>query len=312
MTTDLSIVIPCYNEQEVLPETISRLTEVLVGLIEKQEISYQSRVYFVDDGSKDRTWQLIEEASRVNRWIKGIKLSRNHGHQTALIAGLLTVPGDAVISVDADLQDDLGAMSSMLAAYRQGSEIVYGVRQSRARDTWTKRFTAEAFYKLMNLAGAELLFNHADYRLMGRRALTALSNFQESNLFLRGIIPQLGFPSSIVYYDRMERFAGESKYSAGKMLALAWDGISSFSAVPLRLITVFGLIVSVASLCVSVWALYIRLFGTGAVPGWASTVIPLYFLGGVQLLALGVIGEYLAKTYVEVKHRPRFHIDKEV
>jgi glycosyltransferase involved in cell wall biosynthesis len=265
----------------------------------------------VDDGSKDRTWALIEVLAAEDQLFKGIKLSRNYGHQFAVLAGLLTVPGDAVISVDADLQDDLGAIELMLAEHAKGSEIVYGIRKRRDTDTFMKRATAEGYYKLLKWLGVEIVFNHADYRLMGRRALTALEAYGEVNVFLRGLIPQIGFPTSSVYYDRMERFAGESKYPMRKMLALAWNGVTSFSAAPLRFITGAGLVIALISMGLSVWALWIRLFGQ-AVPGWASSVVPIYFLGGLQLFATGLIGEYMAKTYLESKRRPRFFIEKTV
>jgi glycosyltransferase involved in cell wall biosynthesis len=308
----LSVVVPCFNEQEVLPETIRRLSIVLDGLAASGRISPDSRMYFVDDGSRDGTWALIEAGARENHWVKGLKLSRNRGHQFALLAGLMHVPGDAVISVDADLQDDLDAIGRMIDEYRGGAEVVYGVRAHRDTDTWSKRFTAEAYYKLLDRLGVDAVFNHADYRLLGRRALDALAQFPEANVFLRGLIPQLGFRQATVHYDRSERFAGESKYPLGKMLALAWDGVTSFSAAPLRMITVLGFVVATFSLGITGWAVVVRLLGTSAVPGWASTVVPIYFLGGVQLLAIGVIGEYLAKIYTETKRRPRYFIEREV
>lgn len=308
----LSVVVPCFNEQEVLPETIRRLTVVLDGLSATGRISSDSRMYFVDDGSQDGTWALIESSARENHWVKGLKLSRNRGHQFALLAGLLHVPGDAVISVDADLQDDLDAIGRMIEEYRGGAEVVYGVRAYRDTDSWSKRFTAEAYYKLLDRLGVDAVFNHADYRLLGRRALDALAQFPEANVFLRGLVPQLGFRQALVHYDRSERFAGQSKYPLGSMLALAWDGVTSFSAAPLRMITVLGFVVATFSLGITGWAVAVRLFGTSAVPGWASTVVPIYFLGGVQLLAIGVIGEYLAKIYAETKRRPRYFIEREV
>lgn len=305
----LSLVVPCYNEEAVLPETISRLTRLLESLVENNLVDACSHVIFVDDGSRDRTWQIIQEASANSQAVQGIKLSRNRGHQNALLAGLLDAKGDVAISVDADLQDDLGAIEKMILAHRQGSDIVFGVRKSRDTDTFFKRFTAEGYYRLLERFGVEVVFNHADYRLMSRRAIEALREFNEVNLFLRGIIPQLGFPSSIVYYDRAERFAGESKYPLGKMLALAWQGITSFSTVPLRMITALGFLISLASFGITLWALFIRLFSDQAVPGWTSTVVPIYLLGGIQLLCIGIIGEYLAKTYMETKRRPHFFIE---
>lgn len=307
---ELSIVVPCYNEEAVLPETVQRLTELLQNLITKGKVALDSCVYYVDDGSRDRTWELIEALARTNRFVRGIKLSRNRGHQNALLAGLLAVKGEAVISVDADLQDDLAAIEAMLDDYAAGYDIVYGVRGSRKTDTLFKSFTAMAYYRLLGIMGVEIVYNHADYRLMSRQVTEALKEFSEVNLFLRGIIPQLGFAHSIVYYERAERFAGDSKYPLKKMLSLAWQGITSFSVVPLRFITGLGLLVSLISFTVTLWAIWIKLFTEMAIPGWASTVLPIYFIGGIQLLCLGVIGEYLAKTYTETKRRPRYIIEK--
>jgi glycosyltransferase involved in cell wall biosynthesis len=311
-SVQLSVVVPCYNEEQVLLETASRLASLLSALVDADKIAESSRIFFVDDGSKDRTWQLIEDAAAANGRISGIKLSRNRGHQVALLAGLLTVPGDIVISVDADLQDDLHAIEKMIDAHRAGARIVYGVRSSRTSDSWFKRSTAEWYYLLLSKCGVEVVFNHADYRLMDRCAIDALSAFGEANVFLRGLIPQLGFRTATVYYQRNARFAGYSKYTFRKMVALAWDGITSFSAVPLRLITALGLLISLVSIGVSIWAIVIRLFTARAIPGWASTVIPMYFLGGIQLLSIGVIGEYVAKIYMESKQRPKFFIEKTV
>ncbi|MDD5395603.1 MAG: glycosyltransferase family 2 protein [Thiothrix sp.] len=307
----LSIVVPCYNEEAVLNETLTRLTKLLRGLINSAELSSDSEIVFVDDGSRDATWPIIEKAASVDRLIRGLKLSRNRGHQQAVLAGLLNARGDAIISVDADLQDDINAIPEMIKAHAAGAEVVYGVRKQRTTDTFFKRFTAEGYYRLLAWLGVEIVFNHADYRLLGRRAVEALREYREVNLFLRGVIPQLGFMSAIVYYDRAERFAGESKYPLSKMLALAWQGITSFSTMPLRLITGLGATVSLMSIGISLWAIWLRLFTESSVPGWASTVVPLYLLGGVQLLCIGVIGEYLAKTYLETKRRPLFHIEKD-
>lgn len=305
----LSVVIPCYNEEEVLPETAHRLTALLQRLVDQQQIGADSEIVLVDDGSRDRTWQIICALADESPWIRGLKLSRNKGHQTALLAGLFDACGDAVISIDADLQDDIHAMEQMISAFRNGSDVVYGVRKRRDTDSWFKRNTAEGYYRVLAALGVEVVFNHADYRLLSRRVLEALKQYRESNLFLRGIVPQLGYPSSIVYYDRSERFAGESKYPLSKMLAFAWQGITSFSPAPLRAITGIGLLISIGSFGVSLWALWIRLFSENAVPGWASTVIPMYFLGGIQLLSLGIIGEYLAKIYTESKQRPPYFIE---
>lgn len=308
----LAIVIPCHNEEAVLPETSRRLAFLLSDLISAGSISQDSYVLFVDDGSRDATWSFIEKLAVENTIFRGLKLSRNRGHQIALIAGLFAAEGDAIVSVDADLQDDLQAIEQMVTAFKAGADVVYGVRKRRETDTFFKRFTAEGYYRLLEKLGVEIVFNHADYRLLSRRAIDALRQFDERNLFLRGIIPQLGFPSTIVYYDRAERFAGESKYPLKKMLAFAWQGITSFSAAPLRAITGIGILISMGSFLVAAWALCIRFFSDSAVPGWASTVVPMYFLGGVQLLCIGIIGEYLAKLYVEVKRRPQYFVEKKI
>lgn len=307
----VSIVVPCYNEEEVLPETVHRLDTLLRRLMEDGLISSHSRIWFIDDGSRDQTWPMINSASEHPcSLVCGIKLSRNRGHQAALMAGLMTATGDVLISVDADLQDDLAAIPKMLEEYRAGCDIVYGVRSSRESDTFFKRITAEGYYTVLQKLGIEIIFNHADYRLMSRRAIEALRSFPETGLFLRGIIPQIGFRTAQVEYARGERFAGESKYPLGKMLALAWQGVTSFSAAPLRAITTLGVVVSLVSLCMGFWALWVRLFSEQALPGWASIVIPLFLLSGMQLLALGVIGEYLAKVFMETKRRPMYFVDR--
>ncbi len=308
----LAIVIPCFNEEQVLPTTITRMTELLDELAAKELIASSSTVTFVDDGSRDSTWPLIESAAAEYPSICGIKLSRNRGHQNALLAGLMAVEGDVVVSVDADLQDDLAAIEQMLVKYDAGADIVYGVRSRRATDTFFKRASAEGYYWLLKKLGVDIVFNHADYRLMSRAAIRALTSFSEVNLFLRGIVPQLGFKTDVVHYERVERFAGESKYPLSKMLALAWDGLTSFSSKPLRWITMFGSLVSALSFVVGFWALGASFLPGGSVPGWASTVIPMYFLGGIQLLSLGIIGEYISKIYLETKQRPRFIIEKKV
>lgn len=309
---ELNIIVPCYNEEAVLPEAARRLRALIAMLAEKGKISGSSCVYFVDDGSKDRTWEMIEELARQSASFKGIKLSRNRGQQSAMLAGLLTVPGNAVITVDADLQDDLGAIEGMVDAYSAGAQIVYGVRRQRESDSWFKRYSAERYYALLARLGVEVVFNHSEFRLLSRRVIEALSKYDEVNVFLRGLVPQLGFPVATVYYDRAQRFAGESKYPLGKMFALAWDGVTSFSAVPLRLITGAGFLISMGSVAVAIWSIGVRLFTTAAVPGWASTVVPIYLLGGIQLLSIGIIGEYVAKIYMETKRRPRFFIEKTV
>lgn len=310
MIPTIGLVIPCYNEEEVLHETTNRLLALLAQMQADGLVSADSAVFYVDDGSRDQTWQIIHELSQAHSQICGIRLSRNRGHQNALLCGLLNAPGDALISVDADLQDDLNVIPKMVKALCDGDDIVFGVRRRRDTDTFFKRFTAEGYYKLMALMHVQIIFNHADYRLMSRRAVDSLSEYREVNLFLRGMIPLLGYRTSTVEYDRAERFAGESKYPLGKMLSFAWQGITSFSTYPLRLITAIGTLISLASLSLTAWAMILRLFTEEALPGWASTVIPMYFLGGIQLLSLGVIGEYIAKIYTETKERPRFHVDR--
>lgn len=307
----LAIVVPCFNEEDVLPETFRRLTELIQFMIGDKQIDPASRVWYVDDGSKDRTWSLIEAAATNSAMHTcGVKLSRNRGHQIALLAGLMSAKGDALVSIDADLQDELHVIPKMVAEFQAGHDIVYGVRGSRKTDTFFKRASAEAYYKLLTRLNVEIVSNHADYRLMSRRAIEALRDYPESNVFLRGIIPQLGFACVQVEYTRQERFAGESKYPLGKMLSLAWQGVTSFSAAPLRAITVLGVAVCIFSVCMGLWALGVRLFTDAAVPGWASTVIPLFLISGAQLLSLGVIGEYLAKVYIETKRRPLYFIDQ--
>ena len=307
----LAIVVPCYNEQEVLPEAASRLMGVLNRLAAKGRIAADSCIYFVDDGSKDSTWSIIAELAKRHPQVKGLKLSRNRGHQNALIAGLFHAQGDALVSIDADLQDDVDVIADMVEAYLSGCEVVYGVRGDRSSDSFFKRFTAEGYYRVLKTLGVDVVFNHADYRLLSRRAIEALREYREVNLFLRGVVPLLGFKSTTVSYARSERFAGESKYPLHKMLRLAAQGVTSFSATPLHLITWLGLAVCFLSFSLTLWVLGVRFFTDEAVPGWASTVVPIYFLGGVQLLCTGVIGEYLAKTYMEVKGRPRYIIEEE-
>jgi glycosyltransferase involved in cell wall biosynthesis len=309
----LAVVVPCYNEEQVLPETMRRLADVLREQIDAGHIHPDSRAWYVDDGSRDRTWTLIEQASAAPGTLtSGIKLSRNRGHQIALLAGLMQARGDVLISVDADLQDDLGAIPLMLQDHAAGADIVLGVRSARATDSAFKRWSAESYYRLLKRFGVDIVFNHADYRLMSRRAVESLRAFEESNVFLRGMIPLIGYPTRCVQYSRAERYAGESKYPLSKMLALAWQGITSFSAVPLRAITALGALVSLVSLSMGVWALFVRLFTTDALPGWASIVIPQFLLSGVQLLSLGVIGEYVAKIFIETKRRPPYFIERRI
>ncbi|MBR2925491.1 MAG: glycosyltransferase family 2 protein [Clostridia bacterium] len=311
MANRLMVVIPCYNEEEVLPETSKRLIAKMHSLMEKGLITEDSKVLLVNDGSKDRTWEMITELHKENPLFEGVKLSRNRGHQNALLAGLMTARNrcDISISMDADLQDDMDAMDRFIEKYNEGCEIVYGVRNKRETDTWFKRETALFFYRLMKGLGVDITYNHADYRLMSNRALNALAEFREVNLFLRGLAPLVGFQSAVVYYDRSERFAGESKYPLKKMLAFAIDGITSFSVKPLRLITSVGFVIFVVSLFMLLYALIAWITGN-TVAGWTSMLGSIWLIGGIQLLSLGVIGEYVGKIYNETKHRPRFIIDR--
>ena len=308
--TQLAIVVPCYNEEAVLPEACARMTALLGRLHSAGKIAEDSRLYFVDDGSRDSTWSVISNFVTAKLPVVGVKLSRNRGHQNALLAGLFLAQGDAIVSIDADLQDDIEAIEEMLDHFHAGCDIVYGVRKRRPTDSLFKRSTAESFYRLLSAMGAESIFNHADYRLLSRRAIDALRRFREVNLYLRGIIPLIGFRSAIVEYERSRRFAGTSKYPLRKMVALALDAITSFSVVPLRLISLLGLVIFAGSMAVTAWALWVAMVSDRLVPGWASVVLPMYFLGGVQLLALGTIGEYLGKLYTEAKSRPRFIVER--
>ena len=305
----LYIVVPCYNEEEVLPETSRRLREKLEALMAAGTISRDSRVLFVNDGSKDRTWQLIEELHESCPLFSGVDLSRNRGHQNALLAGLMTDKErcDMAISMDADLQDDIDAVDAMVEQYYAGCDIVYGVRSSRKKDTFFKRFTAEGFYRLMNSMGAETVFNHADYRLMSRRALEGLAEFKEVNLFLRGIVPMIGYRTGTVEYERGERFAGESKYPLKKMLSFAMEGITSLSVKPIRMITGLGFLVFLVSIAMLIYSIVRWAMGE-TILGWASLICSVWAIGGLILLSLGVIGEYIGKVYLETKERPRFLI----
>ena len=307
----LYVVVPCYKEEEVLPETSKRLKAKLTALIAQGKISPRSRILFVNDGSKDRTWPIIEELHAQDRIFSGVNLSRNRGHQNALLAGLMTAVqyADMMVSMDADLQDDIDAMDRMIDAYHEGCDVVYGVRSSRKTDSFFKRFTAESFYKLMKAMGVDIVFNHADYRLMSRRAVEGLADFKEVNLFLRGIVPQIGYSWTTVEYERAKRFAGESKYPLKKMLSFAFDGITSFSVKPLRLILFLGAVIFALSLVMLLWTL-IRWIAGATVSGWASLMCSIWMIGGIQLLALGVIGEYIGKVYSEAKARPRFIIER--
>lgn len=307
----LYIVIPCYNEEKVLPITAPMFLKKIQDLSAAGKISQDSRVLFVNDGSKDNTWNIIKDLSKADPHYIGICQSRNRGHQNAVLAGLMEAKDkcDITISIDCDGQDDINAMDAMVDAYLDGCEVVYGVRSKRDTDTFFKRFTAEGFYKLMNWMGAEVVFNHADYRLISSRVLQEFANFKEVNIFLRGMIPLVGFKSTSVYYERAERIAGESHYPLKKMLALAFDGITSLSVKPIRMITGFGVTVSILSFLGVLWALVSQLTGS-TVSGWASTMCVICFMGGVQLVCLGVIGEYVGKIYMETKHRPRYIISE--
>lgn len=304
----LYILVPCYNEEEVLPETSRRLAETCADLQKKGKISPESRVVFIDDGSRDDTWAIIARLHGENSLFEGIRLSRNRGHQNALLAGLLTAKdyADVTISLDADLQDDVGAMEEMLDRYQEGCEIVYGVRSHRKTDSWGKRVTAEGFYHFMEKMGAEVVFNHADYRLMSRRALDALAEYEEVNLFLRGIVPMLGYKTAVVTYDRSARFAGTSKYSLRKMFGLALNGITSLSVRPIRMVTALGGILSGVGFVLTVIAIILAILGR--CDGWFAVLACLWVLAGAQILAIGIVGEYVGKIYLESKRRPHYHI----
>ena len=307
----VDIVVPCFNEEAVVEVAGDVFIRKLDQLVMSGLIAKESSILFIDDGSYDNTWNLIKAI--VNRnpgQVKGIKLSGNKGHQNAVLAGLNTSIADAVISIDADLQDDVNAIDRMIAAHLSGAEIVFGVRSCRASDTLFKRFTAESYYRFLALCGMETVFNHADYRLLGRRAIEALKEYSEVNLFLRGLVTKLGFKSQIVEYVRVERIAGESKYPLRKMLSLAWDGITSFSTMPIRWITFCGFSVALIALLSGLWVIWVVLIQKNVVPGWASVALPMFFLGGIQLIALGVIGEYIGKIYMETKRRPRYVIEE--
>ncbi|MCX7714422.1 MAG: glycosyltransferase family 2 protein [Clostridia bacterium] len=305
------IVIPCYNEEEVLEETCRQLLSVFDEMKTQKLINDDSRIIFVDDGSKDKTWEIIDRFSDEYVEIGGIKLAKNAGHQNALLAGLMTVKDecDCAISIDADLQDDIHVIPEFIKNFQNGCDVVYGVRSKRDTDTFFKRTTAVAFYKLMQAMGVKMVFNHADYRLMSRRALNALSEFSEVNLFLRGLVPLVGYKSANVYYERNERFAGQSKYPLKKMLSFAFDGITSFSITPIRIITAIGASVSFMAILAALYVLFSKFFGNASV-GWSSLMVSIWFLGGVQLLSVGLIGEYIGKIYKETKRRPRFIIEE--
>ena len=307
----LSIVVPCYNEEEMLPITFESLGAKLKDLIDKKKISPDSFMLFVDDGSKDKTWELIEEENKKNPMVRGLKLAGNVGHQFALTAGLISAKdiSDISISIDADLQDDIEVFDRMVDLYHEGNDIVYGVRNKRKTDTFFKRFTAQSFYKVMNFCGAKTIYNHADFRLMSKRSLEQFSQYSEENLFLRGIVPLIGYKTACVYYDRKVRVAGESKYPLKKMLALAIEGITSFSVKPIRFIMLLGFMSVILSFAAFVYAL-VSYFVFTVEPGWTSLIVSIWFLGGVQLLSVGLIGEYIGKIYMEVKRRPRYNVEK--
>ena len=312
-TPVLAVVVPCYNEEPVIEETARRLLEALAGLRAKSKIADGSFVYFVDDGSGDGTWGRVAALHARHPEIRGLKLAGNVGHQNALLSGILEVKdrADCAVSIDADLQDDVEAIERMVDGFAEGNDVVYGVRRQRATDTVWKRQSAQFFYRFIRLMGVDVVYNHSDFRLLSRRVMDSLAGFREVNLFLRGIVPSIGFQSTIVHYDRGRRFAGESKYPLRKMLSFAFDGITSFSVVPLRFVTAFGMALFVLSILLSGWVVTSVIRGN-VVPGWASTVLPVYILGGLQLVGIGLVGEYIGKIYKEVKARPRFIKEEEL
>ncbi|MDY4813724.1 MAG: glycosyltransferase family 2 protein [Ruminococcus sp.] len=313
MVVKLYLAVPCYNEEEVLFDTTEKLTKKYDQLIADGKITNDSKIVYIDDGSKDKTWEIISELYKTNTYVNGIKMSRNRGHQNALLGGLMTIKDDCdcVISIDADLQDDINTFDKMIEDFENGSEIVYGVRSKRATDTAFKRMTAQGFYKILSALGAEVVYNHADFRLMSRRALNALADFKEVNLFLRGLVPLVGYKSSVVEYERSERLAGESKYPLKKMLGLAWDGVTSLSMKPIRMITVLGVIVFCISIIMLIYSVVMWAIGN-TVSGWTSMTVSIWAIGGLQLLAIGVVGEYIGKIYMETKNRPRFIVEEQL
>lgn len=309
--TKLYLAIPCYNEEAVLKDTAAKLYEKYHQLIAKGKITSDSKIVFIDDGSSDKTWEIISLLHKGDSMFRGIKLSRNRGHQNALMCGLMTLKeeADAVISIDADLQDDINVFDEMIDKFESGCDIVYGVRSKRETDTFFKRFTAEGYYKLLNKMGAKVIFNHADFRLMSKRALEAFSQYKEVNLFLRGVVPLVGYKYDIVKYERSERTAGESKYPLKKMLALAWEGITSLSTKPIKIVTRAGLIIFLISIIMLIYFV-IRFFMGATVQGWASLAVSIWAIGGLQLLSIGIVGEYIGKIYLETKHRPRYVVEE--
>lgn len=306
----LYIVVPCYNESDVFPISSSALTELLIDMIKNNKISAKSRILFVDDGSRDNTWELIAKEHSINKYVSGLKLAGNVGHQNALLAGLLTAAklSDITVSIDADLQDDPKSIIEMVDKYYEGYDIVYGVRSSRKKDSFFKRTTAQGFYKLMSAMGVKTVYNHADFRLMSARAVAHLENFSERNLFLRGIVPLIGYKTTSVFYERSKRVAGESKYPLKKMLSFAFEGITSFSIKPISLILSLGMIIVFCSVIAAIYAL-IAYFCGNTVPGWTSLMLSIWFLGGVQLVSIGLIGKYIGKIYIEAKQRPRYNLE---
>lgn len=309
----LTVVVPCYNEEEVLSESVTQLTNIIQKLVMSESISDKSQIMFVDDGSKDKTWELIQQYSESNEHVSGLKLSRNYGHQGALLAGLTEAHAysDCVVSIDADLQDDVNAIIEFIEKYHEGFDVVYGVRDKRDTDTYFKRNSALAFYRIMSKLGVNMVPNHADYRLLSKRALTEFLRYKEENMFIRGIVPLLGFKSTKVFYNRNERFAGESKYPLKKMVLFAVDGITSFSVAPIRLLLVLGSVIFMIGVVMGIYAIIQKIFGA-VVPGWTSLIVSLWLIGGIQLIGIGVLGEYIGKIFKQVKERPRFTIEENV
>ena len=307
----LYLVIPCYNEEEVLRDTAAKLKNKMNDMISRQVIAAKSRIIFVNDGSMDLTWRIIEELHSEDRLFGGINLTRNRGHQNALLGGLLTVKDDVdmVISLDADLQDDIDVLETMVMKYHEGYDVIYGVRSNRKKDSFFKRFTAQSFYKLTRNLGGELVYNHADFRLMSRRAIEGLAEFREVNLFLRGIVPLIGYPSTTVEYERKERLAGKSKYPLGKMLGLAVEGITSLSVKPIRIVTFLGMLVFIGSIAMLIYVL-VSYFTGHVVPGWSSILVSVWVIGGILLISMGIVGEYIGKIYLETKNRPRYIVEQ--
>ncbi|MBC1977018.1 glycosyltransferase family 2 protein [Listeria marthii] len=309
----LTVVVPCYNEEEVLSESVTQLTNIIQKLVMSESISDKSQIMFVDDGSKDKTWELIQQYSESNEHVSGLKLSRNYGHQGALLAGLTEAHAysDCVVSIDADLQDDVNAIIEFIEKYHEGFDVVYGVRDKRDTDTYFKRNSALAFYRIMSKLGVNMVPNHADYRLLSKRALTEFLRYKEENMFIRGIVPLLGFKSTKVFYNRNERFAGESKYPLKKMVLFAVDGITSFSVAPIRLLLVLGSVIFMIGVVMGIYAIVQKIVGA-VVPGWTSLIVSLWLIGGIQLIGIGVLGEYIGKIFKQVKERPRFTIEENV